>query len=68
MVNKGFRLLFWHFFEKQLISTFLITFFTCITMDHSGGTKWASLGPNEPMLGPKWALKGRENGVGRHHF
>ena len=66
--NNGFLDLFWPFVEKQLISTFLITFFTCITIDHSGGTKWARSGPNGPMLGPKWAPKGRENGVGRHHF
>ena len=26
-------------------------------MDHSGGTKWASLGPNEPLLGPKKVAK-----------
>ena len=23
---------------------------------------------NGPMLGPQWPPKGRENGVGRHHF
>ena len=68
IANKGFWAYFWFFFEKQPISTFLTTFFTSTTMDHSGGTKWASLGPYGPMLGSKWAQKGRENGVGRHHF
>ena len=68
IANKGFSAFFRPFIEKQPILTFPITFFTCTTLDNSGGTKWACLGPNVAMLGPKMVQKGRENGVGRHHF